>query len=454
MDHSLNSLNAPELPGNDARVDSPAIPPRPGRIRMLTRGAVVTVEAIAYLLPSTLSGMAVAAVRGRQAGRAHRYRRVRRLLERLGPTYVKFGQIMSGRRDALAPALCDELSVLHDAVAPMSRRQARRALAAAYGPDLDLLFDHLDLTPVASGSIACVYRAVLHDGRVVALKLRRPGISTSMATELALLESVARVAERLPKCQGMPVGDLTAYLCVAILGQLDFEREARSLSDLRQCLAHIEGVRVPALVPEASRPACLAMEFIEGLDVANMTLHPSDVRERLAVTTLEAASQMLFVDGFVHCDLHAGNLYVTPEGEIVILDAGFSARVPDEVRALMAEFFLRMAQGDGRRCGEIILASAAALRPGLDVDGFVDAVGALVAAKAGPEVRDFTMMSFGNDLFDLQRDFGLYAKSDFAFPLMSLGTIEATVRMISPSVDFQAVGRMHVAPPDAHSAAS
>lgn len=445
----------PEFGDNGVSADSAAIPPRPGRIRMAARALVVAMEAITYLVASTLWGMGVAAVRGRRRGQRHRYRRIRRLLERLGPTYVKFGQIMSGRRDALAPALCDELSVLHDAVAPLRPRQARRALAAAYGADLDALFTDVDLTPVASGSIACVYRAVLADGRVVALKLRRPGISVRMATDLALMESAARFAERFPKCQGMPIGDLTRYLCGAILGQLDFEREAHSLSHLRRCLAGVEGVRVPALVPEASRPGCLAMEFIEGLDATNVTLHPPAVRDRLALTTLEAASQLLFVDGFVHCDLHAGNLYVTPEEEIVVLDAGFSARVPDEVRVLMGEFFLRMAQGDGRRCGEIILASAADLRPGLDAEGFVEAVAALVAAKAGPNVDDFTMMSFGNDLFDLQRDYGLYAKSDFAFPLMSLGTIEATVRMISPSVDFQAVGRIHApSSPDARSAAS
>lgn len=422
-------------------VASPAIPGRPGVVRLVARGLVVAVVAIAYLVPSALCGLIIAAARGRQAGCEFRYRRMRRLLERLGPTYVKFGQIASGRRDVLAPALCAELSVLHDRVAPMSRGQARRALTAAYGRDLDVMFAQVDPEPVASGSIACIYRATLGNGAEVALKLRRPGIGSRMVTDLALLERATRLAERFPKCQGMPIGDLTAYVCAAILGQLDFQREGQNLVHIRDHLAAVEGVRVPALVTEASRESCLVMEFMEGLDVANVALHPSEVRDRLALTALEATTRLMFLDGFVHCDLHAGNLYVTRQGKIVILDAGFSVRLPDEIRALIGEFFLRLAQGDGRRCGEIILASAAEIAPQADAERFVDAVAAVVAATAGPEVSDFTMMSFGNDLFDLQRDFGLYAKSDFAFPLMALATIEATVRMISPTVDFQAIGR-------------
>jgi ubiquinone biosynthesis protein len=437
-------------PGADLRKHRVA-PDAPGRsvrpLLVAVRGIVVATEAAASLLLSLVSELVISVVRGREAGRAHRYGRIRRLLERLGPTYVKFGQIMSTRRDVLPAGLCDELAGLHDNVAPMSRRQARRAFAAAYGPDYDALFAHVDPGPVASGSIAGVYRASLRDGRQVALKLRRPGISSLMVKDLALLEGAARVAERSPKCQGMPIGDLAAFLCVAVLGQLDFEREAASLTRLRHCLAPLAGVRVPAVIPEASRRGCLAMELVEDLDVANVASHSPDVRSRLARITLEAAGRLLFVDGFVHCDLHPGNVYVTPDGQVVILDAGFSAEIPDEVRQLIGEFFMRLALGDGRRCAQIMLDSAARRDPALDVDGFTDAVATLVDRQAGPGAASFTMMSFGNELFDLQRDFGVYAKSDFAFPLMSLGVVESTVRMISPQVDFREVGGIGRPPP-------
>ena len=430
--------------GRRAATATAQLPRRPAAPLMAVRGAVVFTRVLCSVLPAQVSGLAVSMVRGWDAGRAHRYGRTRKLLEHLGPTYVKFGQIMSGRRDVLPSGLCDELAVLHDHVSPMSRGQAERALASVYGEDLPRLFADINLDAVASGSIACVYRATLHDGRPVAVKLRRPDISSRMAKDLGLLENAARLAERLPKCRGMPIGDLTGYLSTAILGQLDLEREAVMLARLGSCIAGIAGVRVPSVIAEASRPGCLVMDFIEDLDVDNVTSHSPSTRDRLARTTLEAAGKLLFHDGFVHCDLHPGNLYVTTAGDIVVLDAGFSAELPDEVRELIGEFFIRLSLGDGRRCAEIILASAADTRPELDADGFVAAVAALVAAKAGPAVQDFTMMPFGNELFDLQRDFGIYAKSDFAFPLMSLGVLESTVRGISATVDFQEVGRLRL----------
>lgn len=437
---------------DDVRPDEPAaihpadLPERPGLIGMAARFTVVAIVAGSSLAATLVSSTAVTLTRGRASGRAHRYRQIRRLIERLGPTYVKFGQIMSSRRDALPGGMCDELCRLHDTVRPIGRRTAERMLDRIYGERRGDVFSRIDLLPVASGSIACVYRAQLRDGRDVAVKLRRPHIASRMAADLAIMQAFATLAQRFPKCKGMPIGELTDYLSVAILGQLDLSHEAANLEHLAQCLRDVDGVRVPRVVRDASRSGCLVMEFFQDLDAANVRAHSDEVRAELARTALSAAGELLFEHGFVHCDLHPGNMYVTPSGDIVILDAGFSARVPSEVRALMGEFFMRMSLGHGLRCGQIILESAAEIRSDLDTDAFMAAVAALVDAKAGPTTPDFTMMDFGNDLFDLQRDFGLYAKSDFAFPLMSLGTIEGTVRTIDPAVDFQDVGRARAKP--------
>jgi ubiquinone biosynthesis protein len=184
------------------------------------------------------------------------------------------------------------------------------------------------------------------------------------------------------------------------------------------------------------------MEFIPGLDAHNAEMHSPGTRRRLAMTALQAVRQMIFVEGFVHCDLHPGNLYVTREGEVVILDAGFSAQLPDRVRRLISEFFAALSRGNGRRCAEIIIESAVRIQPGTDLESFIGAVAALVERQAGPGAGAFAMMDFGNSLFDLQREYGLYAESDFVFPLMSLAVIESTVRGLSPDLDFKELGRM------------
>jgi len=404
------------------------------------------VIAAGIMVPAAGGALVLLLVRGRRAARGHLARRFVRTLQALGPTVVKFGQTASTRRDALPPQLCDAMSQLFDSVIPMSPRVRDRALAAAYGPDAELPFVTVDRRAVASGSIACVYRAVRHDGTVVALKLKRPGIDRRMAADLALLRAMVKAGERLPKMRGMPMGELVAYISIAILGQLDFRREAANLVRLRESLAELPQVRVPELIPELCRPDCLVMEFIPGLDAGVPETLPAATRATLAGAVLAAAHTMMFRDGFVHCDLHPGNVYLTRDERLVILDAGYSVQLPDKVRRLIGEFFERLPQGDGRRCGEIVLESAVHVGPQTDTEGFVAAVADLVARSAGPDVQ-FDMPVFGNAMFDLQRDHGLYAASDFAFPLMSLAVLEGTVNALCPELDFQQVGAPVPAPP-------
>jgi ubiquinone biosynthesis protein len=403
--------------------------------RLVAIGAIATVR----LVPVVLVLPPVRLARGRSAARRFWYRRVVRLLPALGPAFVKCGQIISTRRDTLPPELCDELSVLHDAVTPMPPRATDRALRAAFGPTLPDEMAEVDRSPVAGGSIACVYRATLRDGRVVALKVKRPGIGPRMAADLSLLVRLVRACERLPKLRGMPLADLVGYVSVAVLGQLDFAKEAAGIARLRQILAPLPEVEVPMLIAELSRPHCLVFEYIPGLDTSTPDALPAGVRARLAATVMVAANKMMFGAGFVHCDLHPGNIYFTRDRRVVILDAGYTVQLSDRVRNLIGEFFERLAAGDGRRCAEIVLESAVEVNADTDVEGFLSGVAAHVEQAAGPGAA-FDLPAFGEKMFDLQREHGLYAASDFAFPLMSLLVLEGTVRGFSADVDFQQIG--------------
>jgi len=268
----------------------------------------------------------------------------------LGPTFVKFGQTTATRPDAVSPELCAELERLYDAVAPMTRAEVERALASARAARPALAAAAVDLDPVGTGSVACVYRATLPGGEEIALKLKRPDVDRRMACDLALIAAMARAGQRLPKLRGMPIADLFEYISAAIVGQLDFEREARHSELIRRVLAPIPDVVVPRLHPELSGPDCLVFEYLPGLDADTPDALPEPARERLGSIVMTAVHKLFFEDGLVHCDLHPGNLYVTRDQQVVILDAGYCVRLPDRVRRLIGEFFARLAlRGDRAR---------------------------------------------------------------------------------------------------------
>jgi ubiquinone biosynthesis protein len=179
------------------------------------------------------------------------------------------------------------------------------------------------------------------------------------------------------------------------------------------------------------------MEFIPGLDVGTARDCPVALRRHFARSGLAAIYRMLFVDGFVHCDLHPGNLYFTRGGAVVVLDAGFSVQLTERLRRLFAEFFLNMAVGRGRRCAEIVVESSAGLRPDADLDSFLDRMAALVVRSHGLAAKDFSLIAFATEMFDLQRRFGVHAAPELIFPLLSLLVIEGTIRDLDPEIDFQ-----------------
>jgi len=404
---------------------------------LVVRAARVTATVVAIFVPAVLSGLVLAALRGRDVGRGHVYRRLTTLLMVLGPTFVKAGQVLGTRRDVLPGALCDELSVLQDSVAPLDDAQTSVALTAAYGEETDDVFAAIEREPVASGSVASVYRARLRTGQDVAVKLMRPGIERVMAEDLTLIRLGASLVARLPLFRGVPVEDVVGNMAAAVLGQLDFEREADSLRRLRTNLAEVPRVWVPKVFPEACRPRCIVMEFIPDLDADTADRCPPSARRRFAASGMAAMYQMLFVDGFVHCDMHPGNLYFTRGAQVVVLDAGFSVRLSERLRRLFAEFFMNMAVGRGRHAAEIVISSSEGFGEDADIEGFTVRMAELVERSHGQPAREFSLIAFAAEMFDLQRRFGIHAAPELIFPLLSLLVIEGTIRDLDPDMDFQ-----------------
>ncbi|HKS99409.1 MAG TPA: AarF/ABC1/UbiB kinase family protein, partial [Rugosimonospora sp.] len=316
------------------------------------------------------------------------------------------------------------------------------------GAPLDTLFRTFEPVPHASGSIACVYRAVLPDGTPVAVKLRRPRIDRLVAADLRLLTLGAGLVADTRLMRGLPTRAAVAQLSTAIADQLDFTQEARALGTLADALAEVEGVRVPRPHPDLAGPAytgrgVLVMEYVEGLARHTPAELGGPVAAAAVERSLDALYKMLFIDGLVHCDLHPGNLYFFTDGRICILDAGFVVRLPAAAKRAFTEFFFRMGTGNERRCADLVLSTVD--RPeGFDEPAFREELSALVRSVTGVRANEFELLDFSVRLFTIQRRHGLYADPQFVFPLLGLLVLEGAIRQYHPHADFQGLAYPHL----------
>ncbi|MFI1016669.1 ABC1 kinase family protein [Streptomyces sp. NPDC020965] len=365
-----------------------------------------------------------------------------RIIERLGPAFIKFAQIASTREDVLPPRACGALKRLHDAVEPMSDDDVHRALTEHFGPDWSDVLHDFRFEPLGSGSIACVYPALLADGTPVAVKLRRPDLTDVMRRDVAILCTVFALVGRLPGLRGAPLSGMARAVGASVLRQLDLQEEAENLALLVEDLSTLEFIAVPEPVKELSGESCVVMTFVPGVrDRVEMDELSPERRRTLADQTLRAVFEMLFCTGLVHCDLHPGNLRLTTKGSVVMLDAGFVYRTPEVVRENLALFFLNLGFRNGLGCAKAVLASAEQVDKHSDVDAFIEDMTRLVNRYGGMTARDFDLIAFSTELFASQRRNDIYASSEFVFPLLALLMVEETVRRLDPDVDFQAIAR-------------
>lgn len=353
----------------------------------------------------------------------------------LGPAFVKVAQMLSTRADLVPPRICRALGGLYDDVRPIPSSALVPLLERRFGRETAVAVAARGA--VASGSIACVYRIELPDGRDVAVKVRRPGIERVLRTDLAILRLLSRLIVRWPSFRGVPVVEIVEQITESVYGQLDLVNESKNLDDFHRNLTAIDGVRVPRVYHDESTEDMVVMEFVDSLRRYRPGDLAEDVRTRAVLSALHGIYQMLFHDGLVHCDLHPGNLYLCPDGTVVILDAGFCVRLRPDAQDKFASFFHQMSTGRGDLCAEIVL-STATVGPNTDLDGFRAELRQLVDSSTGVSAGAFDLVNFATRLFDIQRRYGLYADPQFVFPILSLLVLEGTVRDFAPDIDFQA----------------
>jgi ubiquinone biosynthesis protein len=269
-------------------------------------------------------------------------------LERLGATFVKFGQILATRPDLLPDGVIRGLSRLQDAVpaAPFSVIEA--TLASELG-ERRRRFREISQEPIAAASVAQVHRGILDDGSVVAIKVQRPEAAGQIEGDLLLLAFGARLVDLLPGMKYMSVPGAVERFAHALRDQLDFRREASNNRKLAHNFAHDRKVGVPTLHDDLCADRVLTMEFIDGIKPTEVR----DDREGLAQAGFRCIAQMVFIDGFVHADMHPGNLMFTRDGRVFLIDLGLVAEIPEDMRKPWCDTFIAVALGDGHRAAEL-----------------------------------------------------------------------------------------------------
>jgi len=276
------------------------------------------------------------------------YERIRLAIEELGPTYIKFGQIMSTRRELLPPELIKELQRLQDQVEPLPFEEIRPVIMDYCG-NLEDCFDLIEEEPVAAASLSQVHRAVLKDGHVVALKVQRPGIVDLIETDLLILQSLAaRLESMFPDLQVYNAVGMVEEFAIQIRRELDFTQDGMNAERLRRNLKEVPGLRIPRIYWNISGPRMLVMDYIEGVRIDDveairaMGVSPVEIAE----IGFRAYLKQIFVDGFFHGDPHPGNLLVTRQGEIAVLDYGIVGVIRPEKRKVFVDLLLSISRTD------------------------------------------------------------------------------------------------------------
>jgi predicted unusual protein kinase regulating ubiquinone biosynthesis (AarF/ABC1/UbiB family) len=280
-------------------------------------------------------------------------------LEALGPTYVKLGQLLSTRVDLLPPAYTDSLSRLQDDVAPFPFEDVAEIVTDELGVDLRHAFLEFDEKPIAAASLAQVHRAVLRSGREVAVKVQRPGIRKQVTEDLSALGELARMADNHTDV-GRQFGfsDLLEEFRKALIAELDYTREATNLVTLTRIVAPWPRLVVPQPVPDYSTSRVLTMDYLPGRKVTDLSpLARTDLDGTPLVDDLFSAYlQQMLGEGFFHADPHPGNVLLTPDGRLALLDVGMVARLTSSARDSCVKLLLAVSDGNGEAAAEAFTA--------------------------------------------------------------------------------------------------
>ena len=378
-------------------------------------------------------------LRSRNASRGER---IRRALEDLGPIFVKFGQMLSTRRDLIPLDIADELAKLQDRVPPFPGAQARAMVERALGAKVADLFEQFDETPLASASIAQVHAANLKDQRKVVVKVLRPGIDRIIRDDLDVLHLLAGLAQRYwPDGRRLRPREVVNEYEKTVLDELDLMREAANATQIRRNFEGSSLIYIPEIYWPYTRRSVMVMERIHGVpisDIAALTSHGTDMK-RLAEYGVEIFFTQVFKHNFFHADMHPGNIFVDVgdprQPRYIAVDFGIVGSLSPEDQHYLAENFLAFFKRDYRRVAELHVQSGW-VPVGTRVDQFEAAIRTVCEPIFNRPLKDISFGQLLVRLFQTARRFEMEVQPQLVLLQKTLLNIEGLGRQLYPDLDL------------------
>ena len=360
--------------------------------------------------------------------------KIRLLLEELGPTYVKIGQIVSSQASVLPVDWATELARLQDAVPPFPAEQVRERIIEELGAPPEELYASFEPQAFAAASTAQVHRAKLHDGTDVAVKVQRPNISSTVRADLGIMQNAARVVSgRSESVRSMDLVGMLEQFSSGVLEELDYRGEAYNALRLTENMANLPGVHVPAVYTDLSTSKVITQEFIHGVKVSDVrAIEQAGLdREEIARNALRALIKQLPVDGFFHADPHPGNLLVNLDtGVLTFIDLGMMGELELQQRLRLAQLMIVMQQLSVDGMASALRGMSTPFRGDIDEKAFRRDF----ARRVGRYVGHGRVVSFGqvaSEGFELLRIHGLRLDADMTLAVKALVQTESVARALS-----------------------
>ncbi len=354
----------------------------------------------------------------------------------LGPTFIKLGQLLSTRPDILPPEYIEVLSALQDEVPPADWDEAKVVLEEELGP-IDERYEAFDTDPISGASLGQVYRAQA-DGTDVAVKIRRPGIEELVEADLRVIRwSMPLLLYFVDESRSFSLENLAEEFSKTIREEMDYEREARMLTEIKSNFTDDEQVRIPDILEDYSGPRVLTMEYIEGTkinDVEELDRKGID-RSEVAETLQRAYLQMIIDDGVFHADPHPGNLAVTDDGRIVFYDFGMSGQVDEFVQEKIVEFYIAVANQDIDAILDALI-EIGTLSPEADRAVMADVMELAIQNARGEAVEQYRVQQIVGQIEDSIYEFPFRLPKNLALVLRVATVVEGVCITLDPEFDF------------------
>lgn len=373
--------------------------------------------------------------------------KMRLMLEALGPTFVKVGQILSMRSEILPQAFCDELAKLRADADPMPYQTVLETLSSEYGRPIGEIFEHIDPTPLGSASLAQVHRATLLTGEDVAVKVQRPGVRETMAQDVSIMRSIARLATRvMPSAQVVDLGGVVEELWDIFESETDFLVEARNLAEFKRFCQPYVYMDCPKPYMDLCTEHVVVMDYVEGISVS----HPEqliaagyDLKE-IGTKLVDNYATQVLDDGFFHADPHPGNIIIAG-GQIVLIDLGMTGRLNAKTRSVLKQMIFAVAKQDSPALADGLLRFAGTESDAADYPALLADLDTIVAEYGTVDLKDLDLASFVTALTQLAQRHGIEVPSTVTTVARALVTLEGLLDEFIPDVNMIEIISEHIA---------